>query len=418
MSERRSYYSSRQVIDLDEFLLGSDEHYLMCISKSMLYALRKMAKTRLLWPTTYAAEKYEQSYVLPSAAQMDQVDDIVSEWIAETEVIEMCNTALVSALDGIATAIRQSSCCFEGGAGGQQVNGDYYWGSETPLEAPTAFGPNEEFATEAEYNTHRCATANGIVNGVIGSLNGMGVLSLISLTATGVIAGIVGIGLIFVPPVAIISALLLTGFAVALFYSLANEIDDNKEYLVCGLYNAETAIGAYDWFKNAIEELAIDLGVLEVSLGPLLDVVMNLAPINTMNALFSNVGLPSIPGDLIDCATCEPRVLTLIFGSGPTPAFDTDQTFNSQPVGGYHAIAIRIEPDGCYDRLANLEFLTEVSTDGAYFVRDCDGVTIESGSDASRTWTVGLEKCGAWWEFDSYSPFSMNWRIKDDDCTP
>lgn len=298
----RRYYSTRQLVDVDEFLSLKDESYLMCVSGSMLYALRKMAKTRLLWTTTYAKEKYEQTYLLPGASDFDQIDAVVSEWIADTEDIEMCNAALIDALEGIANAVKQSSCCFEGGPGGQYDNGDWYWGTQTPQSAPTVFGPGEEFETEEEYNSHKCEAANGIVNGLIGSLSGFGILTLFSLTAASLIAGMVGVGLLAIPPVAIILAVLGTGLLFAVFTSLANQLETNRVLLVCGLYSSTTAIGAYNVIKNFVEGLQVPLGVTSVQIKYLSDLIMQMSPIDTMNSLFSSVGLPEIPGDLVDCA--------------------------------------------------------------------------------------------------------------------
>lgn len=304
MANTRRYYSTRQIIDLTEFLSLKEDSYIMCVSGSMLYALRKMAKTRLMWPSTYAQERYEQTYLLPDEEEWNEVEYIVSEWIAESEVVELCNNRLIEAIEGLSDMVRLSSCCYGAGPGVQDIGGEIYYGTEEPLEEPTAFGEGEEFETEAEYEAHKCETANGIINGLIGSLNGISVLTLASLAASSLLAAIVGIGLITVPPVAIILAILGTGLTFAFFQSLANELEDYREDLVCILYNSGTAIDAYDGLKEAIEDISIDIGVIEIQVGPLLDLVMQLTPIDTMNALFESVALPSISGDTVECSAC------------------------------------------------------------------------------------------------------------------
>ncbi|MGD9276930.1 MAG: hypothetical protein PVJ67_07200 [Candidatus Pacearchaeota archaeon] len=216
-----------------------------------------------------------------------------------------CLEGLVNAVSEISAAVRASNCCYGGpGAGAIQVGDDFYYGSEDPLNEPTAFGSGEEFATEAEYIAHKCATANAIVNSMIATLEGFTVVSLVQLTAGSVVLGLVGAGLLVAPPVALMIALLVTGFAVAVFSTLANAMDANKDSLVCLLFEASGAIDAYSDFKTGLEDIAVDIGVLEVQLGPLSDLLMNLAPIDTMNALFTAVGLPAVPGDVVDCATC------------------------------------------------------------------------------------------------------------------
>lgn len=303
--EIRQYNKKRQLVDVDYFLASRDDYYLMCISKAQLYAVRKLIKTRLLWPTSYVKERYEQSYLLPSAGDWDDIEEHIAELIYRSEGVEMCNAALINAIENLSASVRLSSCCFEAGAGTQTIDGGIYYGSETPLEEPTSFGPGEEFGTEEEYNLHKCATANAIVNGVILSLNNLSLLTLLNLVAASLLAAVVGLGLLFVPPVAIVVAVVVSGLTFAFFSELSQEIDDNKETLVCAIYSASGAVDAYDQFKQAIENFAVDLGVIEIQVGPVLDLVMQMAPIDTFNAMYEAVSLPSIPGDPVDCAvTC------------------------------------------------------------------------------------------------------------------
>lgn len=351
MSETRPYYSTRQVIDVDSFLSERDTSYVMCVTKAQLHALRVMAKTRLLWPTTWAKERYEQSYLLPDADDWDLIDDHISRWIQESEEVEMCNNALIEALEGISDMIRQSSCCYEAGPGGQYIGEDFYWGTDSPASAPTAFGPGEEFATQEAWESHKCEVANGIINGLIGSLNGMSILTLATLVASSVLAAVVGIGLIFVPPVAIILAILGTGLTFAFFSALATELDTNRESLVCALYSSTTAQEAYDTLKDAIESLSLDAGAIEIQLGFITDLVMQMAPIDTMNALFTSVGLPTIPGTIIDCDTCAQTCpyWEYLYGSGPTLNYGTSITATSEyvPGDGHHRLYVRSNPTEC-----------------------------------------------------------------------
>lgn len=307
MVEVRGYHSKRQLVSVDEFLEKAEDSYVMCINGAMLYAFRTFAKSRLRWDTTFWKTRSEQTYTLPDANEKDQIDDIVSAWIADSEVIEMCNQALLNALNDLSSTIRLSSCCFEGGPGGQEIDGDFYYGTETPLEDLTEFGEGQEFETEAEWLLSKCAVANGIVNGMIGTLNGLSILSFLSLNAAAIVAGMVGIGLIFVPPVALMVAIIATGLVFGTLSLMADEIDENREALVCALYNSTSATDAYDNFKSNIEDFAIDIGVLEIQVGPLADLIMNIAPIDTMNSLFRAVSLPEIAGDLVGCDTeCAP----------------------------------------------------------------------------------------------------------------
>jgi len=297
----KPYNAKRQLVDVDHFISLADDSYLMCISGSMIYALRKLAKTRLLWPTSYIKEAYEQSYLLPTDGEMDQIDEIVAEWLTDTEGIEMCNQALLEALENINDTIRLSSCCFEGGPGGQTIADDFYYGTETPLEEPSAFGAGEEFPTEEAWEAHKCETANAIVNGLILSLNNLGLFTMVQLTGAAILAGLVGLGLIAVPPVAAIVAIIATGLAFAALTTLANEIEDNKVDLVCAMYGSTGAVDAYDNFKATLEDLAIDIGWVEIQVGAIANLVMQMVNIDTFNSLYSAVGLPEISGSQVNC---------------------------------------------------------------------------------------------------------------------
>jgi hypothetical protein len=269
----------------------------------MLYILRKLVKERAFWKSTYIKTWYENFYETASDIELDQIKDIVSNWIYESEVVEMCNSQLLTALENIATTIRLSSCCFEGGPGQQQIGDDIYWGSEPAESEPTAFGPGEEFETQAAWELHKCEVANGIVNGLIGSLNGFSVLTLVTLIASSVLAAVVGIGLIFVPPLAIIAAIVGTGLAFSFFSTLANEIEDNKTSIVCAIYNSQTAQDAYNELSDALDVISVDLGLLEIQAAYVKDLIMQMAPIDTFNKLYNNVGLPAVGGTTVDCDT-------------------------------------------------------------------------------------------------------------------
>jgi hypothetical protein len=151
MTEKREYHSKRQIIDVGDFLDRSQDYYIVCLNASMIYALRVMAKTRLLWPSSYAVDRYEQYYTLPDDTQFDLIDEVVSEFLADTDNIEMCNQLLIDTLSALGDTIRLSSCCFEAGRGAQTINGDIYYGEAPPESEPTAFGPGEEFETEEKY---------------------------------------------------------------------------------------------------------------------------------------------------------------------------------------------------------------------------------------------------------------------------
>jgi hypothetical protein len=224
--------------------------------------------------------------------------------------------------------------------------------------------------------------------------------------------------LIFAPPVAVILAVAAAGLSVGFFVSLANEIDENREAIVCAIYNAADATEAYDNFETAIRDLAIDLGLVELEIGAIADLVMQMAPIDTFNKLYQSVGLPSVPGTTIDCADCADRSLELVKGSGPTPEWDTIQTFDSTEFP-YEAIALRVKPDGCAGELVTFTLRSNFTTTGACVLKDCSGSVLDSWSGTTN-WTSGNSYCGASFEWNSQvgDDFSISIEVNDNDCTP
>jgi hypothetical protein len=154
-------------------------------------------------------------------------------------------------------------------------------------------------------------------------------------------------------------------------------MDDNRETLVCGIYNATTAVEAYDDFKQNIEDLSIDLGVLEVQVGPLLDLVMQLAPIDTFNAMYQGVGLPSITGDTIDCAGCGCPAYSLLWGSWD----EGTNRITSEPYDNHQRAAIAFNAEdwdwplcgGNVNMTVNIISGNIGSPDGGYTFYDFEG---------------------------------------------
>lgn len=411
----RPYNPKRQLIDVTEFLGLKDDNYLFCISGSMLYALRKLAKTRLLWRTSYIKTAHDQYYELATEAEFDQIDELVSEFIADSEVVEMCNQSLISALEDIASSVRLSSCCATQGAGGQYIGEDFYYGTADPADEPQSFGEGEEFATEAEYNAQRCAAANGIVNGLIGTLNGFSVLSLASLTVGAAALGIIGLGLLVSIPPALIIAVIATGVLFSAFSSIASELSDNHDELVCILYESDSATDAYDNLSSYVEDIAVDIGIIEIGIEPIKALIMNLAPIDAMNALYTSVGLPAIPGDIYDCDDCEPAGCTYVYcyhGVWDDETKIADSAYESS--SGYEAVYIRFNYDPSVPEFCGSTLSTEwIELDAPYPTNTNKGHRMLNQSSVTQYQSDSppggiINNCATYWGTDlGANPFSI-----------
>lgn len=249
---------------------------------------------------------------------------------------------LTAQLADIALAIRQSSCCGVGDVGTIESGGSSYYGNQQPLDAPTTFGgANDEFATEAEYDSQRCHAANAIVEGFIVTLNNWALLSGGSLTILAISIGL-AFAFLVAPPVALFVALGFLGFSLASFAAISNAIQANKADLVCYLYNSTSATDAYDTYHAAIRAIVIDLGFAEVTADALMEIFERLGAIDVMNTLYSAVALPQIDTP-VDCSVCGGGCQGLVvWGSGDIV---NGGTFNSAFSGVDHLIYFYLDTD-------------------------------------------------------------------------
>lgn len=306
MPERRKHYDKRQILDYNyiQTLLG--ESIWICLPKSVLYIAHKLVSERGLWKTSYAIDTFDDYYLIPNDAEFLSIRREIAEFIDNYNGVDQMNCDITSALQALAQA--SGACCPGGGGGGGSIldiGGEPYFGTEQPLSEQTSF-PSENFETESEYLGHKCDVANAIVDGLIASLNNFSLLSLASIISGSAIISIAAIaGLLTVPPLAFFVALIITGVAFGLFHTLSNAIADAREEIVCLLYNSETATAAYDALEDWVNDWAISVGVLEIGIEPIKNIIMSTAPIDTMNKLFTAFGLPEGFVPDIDCSVCE-----------------------------------------------------------------------------------------------------------------
>jgi len=327
--EYRRYNNKREIIKLDLVQEGDyTDNVVVCVPKFSYDVARALLLHYGKYRTTYAVEYSELFYKLPGDVEFDVIEASLDKFLGSRDM--SCD--LVTALNNINATIKNQACCGVAGSG-QMINDQFYYGSQEPLIAPTTFGgEGDDFATEEAYDGHRCEAANAIVDGLIYGLGSWSLLTLGALTAGAIAVGLAAIFL--TPPVAAFLALAAEGIAFGVLATIANAIDDDREALVCLLYNSETATGAYDNLNGYIDDLVVDLGFIEIEVSLLVALVMQFAPIDTMNALYSAVGLPTVASP-VDCAACEDECFpVIIFGTGDTLVEGVTSTITSVYVAG------------------------------------------------------------------------------------
>jgi len=339
----RKYNSKREIIKLD---LVQESDYtdlvVLCVPKFAYDVARAFLLRYGKYRTSYAVEYGELFYKLPNDSEFDTIEASLDDFLGSRDM--SCD--LVTALENINATIKNQACCGTAGAG-QVIDDQFYYGTEDPLVAPTTFGgPGDDFATEIAYDNHRCEAANAIVDGLIYGLGSWSLLTLGALTAGAIAVGLAAIFL--TPPVAAFLALAAEGIAFGVLATIANAIDDDRENLVCLLYNSESATVAYDNLNNYIDDLVVDLGFIEIEASLLVSLVMQFSPIDTMNALFGAVGLPAV-AESVDCAACNDECFpVIVYGTGNDLVEGVTSTITSVYVAGpnKHYIAF-YRPGGC-----------------------------------------------------------------------
>lgn len=211
-----------------------------------------------------------------------------------------CLENLIGVMTEIRDALRASAqCCVQSNSPYNLIDigeGEVAFGTEQPLTEP----PEGEFEDEAAYLAHRCNAANAIVSDLVSAFNQFAIVNLAAIVGGGIIAG--GFLIVTVPPVGLFYALLLAGFLFATCELISNYIDDNRQELVCLLYNAETYS---DWqiaYSDWVDQLTIELEIEGFGVD-LTQMFKALVSTDAYNKMFTALGLPE-DENAVSCDSC------------------------------------------------------------------------------------------------------------------
>ena len=207
---------------------------------------------------------------------------------------------LVEALNNLSVAFT-AGCC---------DGGSYGAGKEDP--PPTGNGDNGEdpppgFDTYEEYRTYKCDIANRLVEGVKEDIDWVGAGSLSTLVASAVIPALL-------TPVPFDDILVLIGYAVSLLLqgilattaaTVSTAIVDNREALVCILYDAPDPETARDDVSEFMDTL------LTTTESALFDALWSFAAVNALFDRTIVLEYSPLP-DAVACDECSSECLLAI----------------------------------------------------------------------------------------------------------
>jgi hypothetical protein len=234
--------------------------------------------------------------------------------------------------------------CGTGGTGGTPIGDSVEDGELSEPETPPT-----------NYDTYKCKAANFIVDYIEKSCQSLETLTdmvtdysqsglqlITALLSAPALLAALGLGtlVLAIPEAAIIAvvaavaALIMTAGAWAIMLlmgRLADEIDNDRENLVCGLYNATSASEAKEfldgWFNDAIDVITVDPvpGVgdwtqekIDIFQGHLINIVDYFKINNLLNKLFpqsdeeKETDIENYTGT-VDCSACGPCVIEWLF---------------------------------------------------------------------------------------------------------
>ena len=358
--------------------LSGDDCHVLFVSSRTLYLLANYATLDVDFLGRYAKGFLDGGVI--DVVDSGDAEEVLVRQVANNfglEVIPVCDD-LIPAIEQISvqlgllngsiqTVVELGGCCSP-------------YGTEVPddapiLENPDTGSPPADWMTWAAYDTYRCRAANKIADDWIATLTSMATLSGAVATISGIalglflntsllggmLVGLIALGFSAGAAAAIIIAALIVMIAsgaglLAYFADLGQEISDDKEELVCQLYNSQSPesaaskLVAFSVSKAALitYDPGDDDALFQAQLSNIVNALFNSAITNTLFELDSETD--TYVGT-IDCDDCDPSVFILFQeglngsprGTGDLTADGSQRVLSSvEDSDGFHKVAFGV----------------------------------------------------------------------------
>lgn len=292
---------------------SQDDRYIACLSSRDVFIIRSYLFPYAQWRTRLARPVYGNYWQLATEAEYTQLlDDLEALDAKLTEDKMSCIDNGLTKIAEALTLMAQKMCCGDAPADGGVVgiageNGEIPIYGSGPLLEITEGVPPEGFETWGDYLANKCQVANGIFDGALSALSILSTITFTSVTSLAVILGLALAPILPFPPVAIpVMIGLLVGLAgfYAAFGLIKDELENNRESIVCDLYNSNTVETMTSVFADALDAAIAQIGVPS-TVGVLLkSAALLLVNGNTLNQLQSGIAGYVVYSDA-DCTSCE-----------------------------------------------------------------------------------------------------------------
>jgi hypothetical protein len=244
--------------------------HLICVSDRTLYLLYNLADLDCAFASRYAIEFGDEHYRAVTDADPEWQDYIDAYEAFQLEVRDM-SCDIEAGLEAIAEALGDLSINVSCGGGTgvvrciQDLDNDELLGpGESEQGSPVTDPPPDGFATWEEYFDYKCKAAAFIWDLERKHMVALRTFDLISLTAAivgPVIAGLAGVlPAAFTPAgfVVFVASVVAIGVVAAWSWTYMDQMidwwDDNKQDIVCSLYNSGSSVEAVSGLSNALED--------------------------------------------------------------------------------------------------------------------------------------------------------------------
>jgi len=407
----------RLLLPIDDFLASADsDSRLVFLSDQDVTLIRAALWPELTWETRIVRPIEGDLYETSTDEEYQQVQEALNllDYKLVGSKLMTLESAIMYLADTLASAYLGRPCCPSDVnvniVQGSTPGGDIIYGTGEGVAStgdPETDPPPEGFEDWESFFTHKCQIANTIVDGVIDTLGNLSFVSIVNATVLGTLIGAAWVGIIALPvafiPVAG-AALVALGVSIGVLNDVAGYLADNREELVCGLYEADNYAAAADFFMSVIDEALSALAVAS-SLHPAIrTLALLLASTDTINQLWDAQLTISYPD--ADCSGCGPScdldsIVIYNDGTDDWGAIDSDVTVGSQrtitghmtSVGGLYRFGLTTGVDsGCCWVIDEINDWLNTGNPLSGNRYDCEGQEIsESWSTSAATIALLLD---------------------------
>lgn len=253
---RKSYYRPRVLLDTARILAPQFDDELLCITGPQIEMLRNLTQY-LRRRSTFASEYHDNHYLAPTNAEWDTIQAIV----ADLEETLMGCSELADALTAIAAQLNCICLAINSGLVQGQPQDDGYSGQGyyddyiSSTVEDTGAAPGALPSWDA-FRAAKCKGSQKLVDDIAQAVQQMGA-SLTSgiLITFSIINGMLVLTVISIPisiVLQIVTTLVAIGTSIA-YNDVVDWLVDNKESLVCAIYNSKTASAAYSAVQAYID---------------------------------------------------------------------------------------------------------------------------------------------------------------------